>query len=315
MITKNSKIYLAGHTGLVGSAIFRKLKSNGYKKIYTISHKKLDLKNQSKVYKYLNKIKPDFIFIAAAKVGGIYSNSNYKAEFIHDNLSIQLNLIQGAYQSGVKNLIFLGSSCVYPRMSKQPIKEKYLLSGNLEETNDAYAIAKIAGIKLCEALYENHNLDIVCLMPTNIYGINDNFDKFSGHVIPALIAKFLEAKKKNSRQIKLLGTGKPIREFLFSPDLARAIYITLKVNKKKLINICGNKLPIINVGSGESVSISNLSKIIAKITKYKGKIYFDRNFPDGTPKKNLNSSKIKKLGWTPFTKLKEGISIVVNKKK
>ena len=171
MITKNSKIYLAGHTGLVGSAIFRKLKSNGYKKIYTISHKKLDLKNQGKVYKYLNKIKPDFIFIAAAKVGGIYSNSNYKAEFIHDNLSIQLNLIQGAYQSGVKNLIFLGSSCVYPRMSKQPIKEKYLLSGNLEETNDAYAIAKIAGIKMCESYNKQYGTNYRCLMPTNAFGL------------------------------------------------------------------------------------------------------------------------------------------------
>ena len=314
-MNKNSSIFLAGHKGLVGSEVLKILKENKYKNVIVASREELDLTNYSKVKKFFNKKKIDYMIMAAAKAGGILANSTYQKDFFFTNIEIQNNLLKIAFKKKIKRTIFLGTSCIYPKFAKNPIKEEYLLTGKLEKTNQAYAIAKIAGIKLCEALYENHNLDIVCLMPTNIYGINDNFDKFSGHVIPALIAKFLEAKKKNSRQIKLLGTGKPIREFLFSPDLARAIYITLKVNKKKLINICGNKLPIINVGSGESVSISNLSKIIAKITKYKGKIYFDRNFPDGTPKKNLNSSKIKKLGWTPFTKLKEGISIVVNKKK
>ena len=252
--------------------------------------------------------------MAAAKAGGILANSTYQKDFFFNNIEIQNNLLKLALKKKVKRTIFLGTSCIYPKFAKNPIKEDYLLTGKLEKTNQCYAISKIAGIKLCEALYENHNLDIVCLMPTNIYGINDNFDKFSGHVIPAMIAKFLHAKKKELKKIKLLGTGKPIRGFLFSSDLARAIYLSLNVNKKNLVNICGKKLPIINVGSGESVSISKLSKLIAKITGFKGRIYFDKNFPDGTYKKNLNSKNIYSLGWRPKIKLQEGLKKVIKNK-
>ena len=297
MITKNSKIYLAGHTGLVGSAIFRKLKSNGYKKIYTISHKKLDLKNQSKVYKYLNKIKPDFIFIAAAKVGGIYSNSNYKAEFIHDNLSIQLNLIQGAYQSGVKNLIFLGSSCVYPRMSKQPIKEKYLLSGNLEETNDAYAIAKIAGIKMCESYNKQYGTNYRCLMPTNAFGPNDNYNDLNSHFFPALIKKAHECKIKKKRILEIWGSGKPLRELIFVDDIADACIFFLK---KKI------KETVINIGTGKDMRIKDYAEFIIKQLKLNIKIKYNKNKPDGTYRKVMNVARAKKFGWQAKVSLKKG---------
>ena len=313
-MNKNSTIFLAGHKGLVGSEVLKILRKKKYKNIITARRNELDLTNLNKVEKFFYKKKIDYLIMAAAKAGGILANSNYQKDFFFNNIEIQNNLLKLALRKKVKRTIFLGTSCIYPKFAKNPIKEDYLLTGKLEKTNQCYAIAKIAGIKLCEALHENHNLDIVCLMPTNIYGINDNFDKFSGHVIPAMITKFLDAKKKKIKKIKLLGTGKPIREFLFSSDLARAIYLSLNVNKKNLANICGKKLPIMNVGSGESVSISKLSKLIAKITGYKGRIYFDKNFPDGTLKKNLNSSRIRKLGWKPSIKLKDGISIVVNKK-
>ena len=313
-MNKNSTIFLAGHKGLVGSEVLKILKKKKYKNIITAQRNELDLTNSQKVEKFFHKKKIDYLIMAAAKAGGILANSTYQKDFFFNNIEIQNNLLKLALKKKVKRTIFLGTSCIYPKFAKNPIKEEYLLTGKLEKTNQCYAIAKIAGIKLCEALYENHNLDIVCLMPTNIYGINDNFDKFSGHVIPAMIAKFLHAKKKKLKKIKLLGTGKPIREFLFSSDLARAIYLSLNVNKKNLVNICGKKLPIINVGSGESVSISKLSKLIAKITGFKGRIYFDKNFPDGTLKKNLNSSRIRKLGWKPSIRLKDGIAIVIDKK-
>ena len=313
-MNKNSTIFLAGHKGLVGSEILKILKKKKYKNIIIARRNELDLTNSNKVEKFFHKKKIDYLIMAAAKAGGILANSTYQKDFFFNNVEIQNNLLKLALKKKVKRTIFLGTSCIYPKFAKNPIKEDYLLTGKLEKTNQCYAIAKIAGIKLCEALYENHNLDIVCLMPTNIYGINDNFDKFSGHVIPAMITKFLDAKKKKFKKIKLLGTGKPIREFLFSSDLARAIYLSLNANKKNLANICGKKLPIMNVGSGESVSIFKLSKLIAKITGYKGRIYFDKNFPDGTLKKNLNSSRIRKLGWKASTKLKDGIAIVINKK-
>jgi len=313
-MNKNSTIFLAGHKGLVGSEVLKILKKKKYKNIITARRNELDLTNSNKVEKFFNKKKIDYLIMAAAKAGGILANSTYQKDFFFNNIEIQNNLLKLALKKKVKRTIFLGTSCIYPKFAKNPIKEEYLLTGKLEKTNQCYAIAKIAGIKLCEALYENHNLDIICLMPTNIYGINDNFDKFSGHVIPAMITKFLNAKKKKLKKIKLLGTGKPIREFLFSSDLARAIYLSLNANKKNLANICGKKLPIMNVGSGESVSISKLSKLIAKITGYKGRIYFDKNFPDGTIKKNLNSSRIRKLGWKPSIRLKDGISIVIDKK-
>ncbi len=313
-MNKNSNIFLAGHRGLVGSEILKILKEKKYKNIITAQRDKLDLTNFSKVEKFFKNKKIDYLIMAAAKAGGILANSTYQKDFFFNNIEIQNNLLKLALTKKIKRTIFLGTSCIYPKFAKNPIKEDYLLTGKLEKTNQCYAIAKIAGIKLCEALYENHNLDIVCLMPTNIYGINDNFDKFNGHVIPAMIKKFLDAKRKKSKKIKLLGTGRPIREFLFSSDLARAIYLTLNINKKKLVNICGKRLPIMNIGSGESISILKLSKLIGRITGYKGKIYFDKNFPDGTPKKNLNSSRIRQLGWKPSIKLKDGIALVVNKK-
>jgi len=300
MIKKSSKIYLAGHTGLVGSAILRKLKLDGYKKIYTISRKKLDLKDQNKVYKYLRKIKPDFIFIAAAKVGGIYSNSNFKAEFIHDNLSIQLNLIQGAYQSGVKNLIFLGSSCVYPRMSKQPIKEKYLLSGNLEKTNDAYAIAKIAGIKMCESYNIQYGTNYRCLMPTNAFGPNDNYNDLNSHFFPALIKKAHIIKKNKLNKLTLWGNGKPKREVIFVDDVADACVFFMKKKTKE---------SLINIGTGKDFSIKEYAKIILKtiIPSKKIIIKYDLSKPNGTPRKLLDVSLAKSYGWQAKMKLKESI--------
>ncbi len=313
-MNKNSTIFLAGHRGLVGSEVLKILKEKKFRNIITVQRDELDLTNSDKVEKFFHKKKIDYLIMAAAKAGGILANSAYQKDFFFNNIEIQNNLLKLALKKKIKRTIFLGTSCIYPKFAKNPIKEDYLLTGKLEKTNQCYAIAKIAGIKLCEALYESHNLDIVCLMPTNIYGVNDNFDKFNGHVIPAMIKKFLDAKKKKSKKIKLLGTGKPIREFLFSSDLSRAIYLSLIANKKKLIKICGKKLPIMNVGSGESISISKLSKLIGSITGYKGKIYFDKNFPDGTYKKNLNSLRIRKLGWKPSVKLKDGLALVINKK-
>ena len=302
MIKLSSKIYVAGHTGLVGSAILRKLKQNGYKNIITISRRKLNLKDQNKVFKYLKKIKPDFIFIAAAKVGGIYSNSNYKADFIYDNLSIQLNLIQGAYQSGVKNLIFLGSSCVYPRMCKQPIKEKYLLSGKLENTNDAYAIAKIAGIKMCESYNLQYGTNYRCLMPTNTFGPNDNYNDLNSHFFPALIKKINQIKKRKLKHLILWGNGKAKREVIFVDDIAEACIFFM--NKK-------TKESLINIGSGKDFSIKQYAQIILKtlIPNKNIKIKYDLSKPNGTPRKLLSVSLAKKYGWQAKMKLKESILI------
>ncbi len=232
---KNSSIFLAGHKGLVGSAVHRKLKAKGFKKIITIDKKKINLRNYDKLLKYFEKKKIDYMIMAAARAGGIMANMTFQKDFFFENIEIQNNLLKIALKKKVKRTIFLGTSCIYPKLSKNPIREDYLLTGKLEKTNQCYAIAKISGIKLSEALYEDHNLDIVCLMPTNIYGINDNFDKFSGHVIPAMINKIHEAKIKNKKSIKLLGTGKPIREFLFADDLAESIMITLNLKKKKFL--------------------------------------------------------------------------------
>ena len=309
---KNSLIFLAGHRGLVGSAILRKLKAKGFKKIITIDKKKINLRNYDKLLKYFEKKKIDYMIMAAARAGGIMANMTFQKDFFFENIEIQNNLLKLALKKKVKRTIFLGTSCIYPKLSKNPIREDYLLTGKLEKTNQCYAIAKIAGIKLSEALYEDHNLDIVCLMPTNIYGINDNFDKFSGHVIPAMINKIHEAKIKNKKSIKLLGTGKPIREFLFADDLAESIIITLYLKQKKILNACKNKFPLINIGSGRSISIKNLSKKIAKILEYKGKIIFDKKFPDGTFKKNLNSKIINSLGWKASTNLDNGLKKTID---
>ena len=305
MINLNSKIYVAGHSGLVGSAILRRLKLKGYKNIITKSRKELDLKNKEKVFQYLKKIKPDFIFIAAAKVGGIYANSNFKADFIYDNLSMQLNLIHGAFLSGVKDLIFLGSSCVYPRKCKQPIKEKYLLSGVLENTNDAYAIAKIAGIKMCESYNIQYGTNYKCLMPTNTFGPNDDYDDFNSHFFPALIKKVHLLKKKKLKQLTLWGNGQAKREVIFVDDLADAcIYFMKKKTKSFLINI----------GTGKDYTIEKFAKIILKtiLPNKKINIRYDISKPNGTPRKILDISLARKYGWYAKSNLQKSILLTYN---
>ena len=285
-MNKNSRIFLAGHNGLVGSSTLVELKKKGFKNIITVDRKKLDLQNYSKVEKYFSKKKIDVIIIAAARAGGILANNSFQKDFFFQNIEIQNSLLKIAFMKKVKKVVFLGTSCIYPKYAKNPITEDKLLTGSLEKTNQCYAIAKIAGIKLCEALFYDHSLDVVCLMPTNIYGIKDNFDKNYGHVIPAMIEKFLYAKKNNLKKVVLFGTGKPIREFLYSDDLARAI-VKIIMSPKKILHVTNNKFPIINVGSGESVTIKKLSELIKKLTDYKGNVFFDKKYPDGTFKKNL----------------------------
>ena len=300
MINLQSKIYVAGHKGLVGSAIVRQLKKEGYKKIIFADRSKLDLTNQLKVLKFLKRKKPDFIFIAAAKVGGIYSNNKYKAQFIYENLSIQSNLIHSAYLCGIKNLIFLGSSCVYPRKCKQPIKESYLLDGKLESTNDAYAIAKIAGIKMCESYNTQYKTNYKTLMPTNTFGPNDNYDKLNSHFIPALIRKIHEIKINKKKQLIVWGNGLAKREILYVDDLAEScVYFMNKKVKETLINI----------GSGKDLTIKQYAKLMLNILipKNKIKIGFDLSKPNGTPRKVLDISLAKKYGWRPKIKLKEAI--------
>ena len=300
MVNKKSKIYVAGHKGLVGSAILRKLKEKGYKKIIFADKKKLDLTNQSKVFKYIKKNKPDFIFLAAAKVGGILSNNKYKAEFIYNNLSIQLNIINSAYKCGVKNLIFLGSSCVYPRDCKQPIKETYLLNGKLEKTNDAYAIAKIAGIKMCESYNKQYKTNYKCLMPTNTFGPNDKYDDFNSHFFPALIKKIHKLKKNNKTELELWGDGSATREVVYVDDIANAcVYF---MNKRV-------KEDIINIGTGIEYSIKEYAKILLKVINpgKKIKIVFDKSKPNGTPRKVMDIKRAKKYGWKPLNKLENSI--------
>jgi GDP-L-fucose synthase len=300
MINLKSKIYIAGHKGLVGSAIFRKLKSKGYNNIIFRTKKQLDLKNQNKVLRFLKKNKPDFIFIAAAKVGGIYSNNNYKAEYIFDNLSIQTNLIHSAYLSGVQNLIFLGSSCVYPRMSKQPIKEKYLLTGELEKTNDAYAIAKIAGIIMCESYNEQYRKNYKCLMPTNTFGPNDNYDELNSHMFPALIKKAHQIKINNKKEFTLWGNGKAKREVMYVDDLADACVYFMKKKFKETT---------INIGTGKDYSINQYAKLVLEtiIPNRKIKIKYDLSKPNGTPRKVLDVKLAKKYGWNAKIDLKKAI--------
>ena len=301
MINLKSKIYVAGHKGLVGSAIIRKLKQKGYKNIIFRSKKQLDLKNQKKVHSFLKKNKPDFIFIAAAKVGGIYSNDKYRAEFIFDNLSIQANIIHSAYLCGIKNLIFLGSSCVYPRNCKQPIKESYLLTGELEKTNDAYAIAKIAGIKMCESYNIQYKTNYKCLMPTNTFGPNDNYDTLNSHFLPALIKKVHDLKLNNKKELILWGNGLAKREVIYVDDIADACIFFMKKN------FFGT---ILNIGTGKDFSIKQYAKIILNkiIPKNKIKIRYDLSKPNGTPRKVLDIKLANKYGWKPKTKLDEAIT-------
>tara|TARA_B110000240_G_scaffold43343_1_gene48669 strand:- start:963 stop:1898 length:936 start_codon:yes stop_codon:yes gene_type:complete len=295
-----SIIYVAGHNGLVGSAIVRELKKKGFKKIIVASRKQLDLTDQGKVLKFLKKKKPDFIIIAAAKVGGIYSNNKYKAEFIYENLMIQTNIIHSAFLCKINNLIFLGSSCIYPKKCKQPIKEEYLLTGKLEKTNDAYAIAKIAGIKMCQSYNEQYKTNYKCLMPTNTFGPNDDYHPFNSHFVPSLIRKIHEAKIKNKKHIVVWGNGKAKRELLYVDELAKAcIYF---MNKK-------TKDTIINIGSGRDSSIKEFANLFLKILIPKKKILikYDLSKPNGTPRKVLDTSLAKKYGWKANYDLKSQI--------
>jgi len=313
MINKNSKIFIAGHNGLVGNAVYRNLKLKNYKNILVQNKSSLNLLDKKKVDLYFKKKKPNYLIMCAARVGGILENKNYQKDFLLDNLYIQTNLLSAANKYNVKRTIFLGSSCVYPKICKTPIKEKYLMTGKLEKTNEAYAMSKIVGLKYSSILFENFDQDIICLMPTNLYGVNDNFDIKSSHVIPGLISKFLLAKKKKTNVV-VWGSGKAIREFLFVDDLANAIYKVLITSRKKFKLICKDNVPMINVGSGEFISIKNLVKKIKKITNFKGKVIFDKSYPDGTLNKNLNSAKIRKLNWKPRIKLATGLLKVVKYK-
>lgn len=295
---KETKIYIAGHKGMVGSAIWRSLSNRGYSNLIGITSKELDLKNQNEVKKFLVKEKPQVIIDAAAKVGGILANNNYPYQFLMENMQIQNNLIDTALQIGVEKFIFLGSSCIYPKLAAQPLKEDYLLTDSLEPTNEWYAIAKITGVKACQAIRTQFGKDFVSLMPTNLYGIHDNFDLNSSHVLPAMIRKFHEAKINNNAPVNLWGSGKPMREFLFVDDMAEAVVFALQ-----------NKLPeyLYNVGTGEDLTIKKLAETIQKITQHKGEIIWDSSKPDGTPRKLMDVSKMHQLGWKHKVKLEEGI--------
>ena len=297
-LKKDDKLFLAGHSGMVGSAIERKFIKEGFKNILTFSSKELDLRDQLSVDKFYKKEKPDFVILAAAKVGGIHANNKYKAEFIYDNLMIESNVIHFAYKNNVKKLLFLGSSCIYPKVSPQPIKEEYLLSGNLEPTNKPYAIAKIAGIELCKSYRDQYGCNFISAMPTNLYGTNDNYHMENSHVIPALLRKVVLAKKNNDPFVTVWGSGKPRRDFLNVDDLANACYL--------LMNEYDEAEPI-NIGSGSDISITKLINIIKEELDYNGEVKFDKSKPDGTMLKLLDNSKIKSLGWTPKIKIREGI--------
>lgn len=297
---KDEKIYVAGHQGMVGSAIIRKLQSLGYSNILTATHQELDLTNQAKTIAFFEQNKPQYVFVAAAKVGGIHANNTYKAQFLYENLMIAANTIHAAYKIGVSKLMFLGSSCIYPKYAPQPMKEEYLLTGELEPTNEGYAIAKIAGLKLCDTYRYQYGCNFISVMPTNLYGINDNYHPENSHVLPALIRRFHEAKTKNLSEVIVWGTGTPKREFLFADDLADAcIYLMQNYNDYGWVNI----------GSGEEVSIAELATMIKEVIGYQGKIIFDTTKPDGTPRKLLDVSKLHNLGWRPKTSLKEGLKI------
>jgi GDP-L-fucose synthase len=301
----NSKIYLAGHAGMVGSAIHRQLELKQYSKIITRNLSELDLTRQSEVEAFFKKENPEIVIVAAAKVGGILANDMFRAEFIYDNLMIESNIIHSAYKNGVQKLIFLGSSCIYPKLAPQPLKEEYLLSDYLEYTNEPYAIAKIAGIKLCENYYRQHGCNFFSVMPTNLYGFNDNFNLNTSHVLPALMRKFHEAKIKSQPEVVVWGSGTPKREFLFVDDLAEAIVFLLeKINAKDLY---GSGITQINIGMGNDLTITELAELIADVIGFKGKIVYDSSKPDGTPRKLMDVSRINNLGWKAKTDLKSGI--------
>lgn len=302
---KDKKIYIAGHTGMVGSAIKRKLENDKYSDLIYKDISELNLIRQTEVEKFFFEYKPEIVIVAAAKVGGILANNIYRAEFIYDNLMIESNIIHSAYLSNVRKLIFLGSSCIYPKLAPQPLKEEYLLSDYLESTNEPYAVAKIAGIKLCENYYNQYGSNFYSVMPTNLYGQNDNFDPETSHVLPALIRKFHLAKEQNLPSVTLWGSGKPMREFLYVDDLAEAIVFLLEKIEAK--DIYGQGISHINVGAGKDLTINELAKIISDVVGYSGKIDYDRSKPDGTPRKLMDVSRINNLGWKYKTGLREGI--------
>ena len=306
MIDKNTKIYLAGHNGMVGSAIQRNLKSKGYGNLISRNYSELDLMRQGQVEEFFESEKPEIVIVAAAKVGGIHANNTYRAEFIYNNLMIESNIINAAHQYGAEKLIFLGSSCIYPKLAPQPLKEEYLLSDYLEITNEPYAIAKIAGIKLCENYYRQYGSNFYSVMPTNLYGIKDNFDLETSHVLPALIRKFHEAKESGSKSVMLWGTGTPKREFLYVDDLAEAIVFLMESIDAK--DIYGLGISHINIGTGEDLTIKELADIIKGIVSFTGGIEYDTSRPDGTPRKLMDVSRIHSLGWKHKTSLEDGIS-------
>ena len=303
------KIYLAGHQGLVGSAIFRMLDDQGFRSIIVRTHKELDLTSQEEVNIFFQKERPDYVILAAAKVGGIFANNKYPADFIYQNLMIQSNVIHASFLSNVKRLLFLGSTCIYPKEVEQPMKEGALLTGLLESTNEPYAIAKIAGIKLCESYNRQHGTDFRSVMPTNLYGINDNFHDKNSHVIPALIKRFHEAKINNYEEVLVWGTGNALREFLYVDDMASASIFVLSVDKDLYEDNTKPMLSHINIGSGEEISISALAQIIKNVVGFEGKLVFDASKPDGPPRKFIDISRISGLGWQPSTDLLEGITI------
>jgi GDP-L-fucose synthase len=298
----SSKIYVAGHNGLVGSALVRTLRSEGFSNIVMRTHAELELEDQGAVRDFFAKEKPEYVFLAAARVGGIHANNTYPADFIFDNLQIQNNIIHSSYLHKVKKLCFLGSSCIYPKFAPQPIREDYFLDGKLEPTNDAYAVAKIAGIKMCQAYNKQYGTNFISVMPTNLYGPNDSFDLMNSHVLPAFIRKFVEAHKANSPSVTIWGSGKPKREFLYVDDMAAACLFLMKGYDSS---------EIINIGTGEDVTILELAHLIGRSAGFKGEILFDSSKPDGTPRKLLDVSKINALGWKAKVSLREGVEKTV----
>lgn len=298
MMNKESKIYVAGHRGLVGSAIFRNLIEKGYKNLIYRTSQELDLRDSQQVNRFFEEERPEFIFLAAAKVGGIVANNEYPADFIRDNLLIQTNIIDAAYRNGAKKLLFLGSTCIYPKLAPQPLKEEYLLTGELEPTNDAYAIAKIAGIKMCQSYNRQYGTEFISVMPTNLYGQQDNFDLTTSHVLPALLRKIHEAKVNNQPFVEVWGTGRPLREFLYSDDLGDACVFLMN-------NYSGNE--IVNIGVGHDLSIKDLAEKIKQVVGFTGVLKFDTSKPDGTPRKLVDVTKLNSLGWKANTSLEEGL--------
>jgi len=297
---KDAKIYIAGHRGMVGSAIYRKLEKEGFANFVSRTSQELDLRDQQAVGKFFEQEKPEYVFLAAAKVGGIIANNTYRADFLYENLQIQNNIIHSSYLNGVKKLLFLGSSCIYPKMAPQPLKEEYLLTGLLESTNEPYAIAKIAGIKMCDAYRAQYGCNYISVMPTNLYGYNDNYHPQNSHVLPALIRRFHEAKVQNTPSVTIWGTGLPRREFLFADDLAEACYYLMENYDEP---------GLVNIGTGEDISIKDLALLIKKTVGYDGEISFDTSKPDGTPRKLMDVTKLYDKGWKHTIELHEGIGL------